>query len=221
MLGPISRPLSCLLIAVAVAFCSTSTGQDSEVKVRRWLDSQTGKSVRAYFAGVDNGMVTLETKKGDSYTIALDRLSKSDQKYIKKTKIYKPLQVKAEVTSQKASDLDFNIRSLKVDIKNIEEGKEVYALVVWISQLHTNGNTGIKTFVEDFFRKDGEYFYKCSFSNNRKVGESYRGYALRLIDEDGKILTERASTSTYKRYLDKAFTKRAPQPKENKGEKKK
>ena len=78
-----SRPLSVFLALTVVGACATSIAQDSTPKVRRWLDAQSGMAVRAYFAGIENGVVNLKTRKGDSYSIALERLSTTDRKYVR------------------------------------------------------------------------------------------------------------------------------------------
>lgn len=82
----------CFALVFSLLISTTTVSQDAH-KVRRWRDQQTGQSVRAYFAGLENGIVRLETKKGDSFSIALERLRNSDQKYVRKLEKSQPDQV--------------------------------------------------------------------------------------------------------------------------------
>nr|NIP94387.1 hypothetical protein [Akkermansiaceae bacterium] len=52
-----------------------------------------------------------------------------------------------------------------------------------------------------------------------RVGESYRGYAYRFLDERGNKLAESGNPSSFVKYLDKARSSFKPLPKEA-GEKK-
>ncbi|MEM7453827.1 MAG: SHD1 domain-containing protein [Planctomycetota bacterium] len=71
-----------LLIAL-LGTTSLSFAQDEEHKVRRWTDLQTGQTVRAFLADIDGGVVTLQTRNGESFTIAHHRLSGTDQRYLR------------------------------------------------------------------------------------------------------------------------------------------
>jgi len=78
-----SRSLSILVVAIVFACMGTASAQDSQQKLLRWFDVQAKQSVRAFFEEVDNGIVKLKTKNGESYSIAVDRLSSANQRYIK------------------------------------------------------------------------------------------------------------------------------------------
>ena len=188
----------------------------AEESSRVWTNS-AGKKVTGVMKGKGEDWVEIEIK-GKVHKIKLASLSKEDQDYVNATKITKPLVVKTEVLSQKASDTDFDVRTVKLDIKNVEEGSEIYCLLVWVSQLKTSGGSGVKSHIESFIRKDETKYFKASFSNNRKVGESYRGFALRMMDMDGNVLVEKAEPAGYTKYLNEVRARRAPKAKAKKKE---
>ena len=68
---------------LAILIGATTFAQDDDRKVRRWTDLQSGQSVRAFLAEVDNGIVTLQTRDGRTFEIDHNRLSNSDRRYIR------------------------------------------------------------------------------------------------------------------------------------------
>lgn len=187
----------------------------ADEEARLWTNSK-GKSAKGVM--VDKGEDWVKVKiKGKVHELPLATLSEKDRKYVHETELKKDLVIKTEVKSRRASDIDFDVRTLEVELKHLEEGRRIYGLIVWVSRLHTSGKTGVKSHVEGFYTSDGTYDYEASFSNNRKVGESYQGFALRLIDADGSVIGERASAKPYLKYLDQVHARYAPKPKKKKG----
>ena len=83
MLDHFFRPLFHVAVAVIIVNGSLATAQDSKQKLLRWSDVQTKQSIRAYFDGLENGVVTLKTNSGETYSIAVDRLSSANQRFIR------------------------------------------------------------------------------------------------------------------------------------------
>jgi hypothetical protein len=77
------RSLCILLAAILIANVGTTSAQESKPKLLRWYDVQSRQSVRAYFDSVENGLVKIKTKDGETYSIAIDRLSSANQRYVK------------------------------------------------------------------------------------------------------------------------------------------
>jgi hypothetical protein len=87
---------------------------------------------------------------------------------------------------------------------------------VWISKKKSDqggGSVSIKEKLECFYDRDGIYSHEASFFDN-KNGDDFRGWAIRVIDLEGTVIAERASASSYLRYLKTVVTRRAPVPQE-------
>lgn len=205
--------LSILLVVL------TSISLPAEEKSRVWTSSD-GRTLTGVLKEKGDGWVKIEIKR-KIHQIKLEKLSKKDREYIKNLVIYKPLEVKVRLESYKDSGLDKNIKTVILELTNVPKETEYYCLLVWISALKTSGTIGIKSVVESFLNSDCVEKYEAGFYNNRKVGEAYRGYALRLYDPEGKIVAERVSSNAYTKYLDQAPARFKPEPKVPKEEKKK
>jgi hypothetical protein len=96
----------------------------------------------------------------------------------------------------------------------MEEKTELYLLVVWIAKKKSDERAGaisIKEKLECFYDQDGVYSHEAGFYDN-KNGDAYRGWAIRVMDMKGRVLAERASASSYLRYLKTVVTRWAPRP---------
>lgn len=184
---------------------------------REWTNTK-GKSVTGTMVEKGDGWVKVEIKS-KVHKIKLETLSKEDQEYVRNTRIRKEFACKVKEASRKASNIDFNIRTVTLQLEGVADLGEVYCQLVWISSLRTGGGPSIKAVVEAYYDRDGEYSHEAMFSNNAKVGESYRGYAYRFLDERGNKLAESGNPSSFVKYLDKARSSFKPLAKEA-GEKK-
>ena len=110
--------------------------------------------------------------------------------------------------------------NLEVEFTNMEENTELYLLVVWISKKKSDergGDVSMKQKLEELISRDGVISDEAGFYDN-KNGDDYRGWAIRVMDMKGKVITERASASSYLRYLKTVVTRRAPRPPEEDGD---
>ena len=183
-------------------------------KPRVWT-SADGRKLTGTLEEKGEDWVKLQIK-GKVYTLKLEKLSKEDQDYLKTHKIRKPLQIRTELKSYKDNDLEQTVMTLDVEFTNMEENSELYLLVVWISKKksdQSSGSVSIKEKLECFYDRDGVYSHEASFFDN-KIGDDFRGWAIRVMDMKGKVLTERASSAGYLRYLKTVITRRAPVPPE-------
>ena len=183
-------------------------------KPRVWT-SADGRKLTGTLEEKGEDWVKLQIK-GEVYTLKLEKLSKEDQDYLKTHKIRKPLQIRTELKSYKDNDLEQTVMTLDVEFTNMEENSELYLLVVWISKKksdQSSGSVSIKEKLECFYDRDGVYSHEASFFDN-KNGDDFRGWAIRVMDMKGKVLTERASSAGYLRYLKTVITRRAPVPPE-------
>ncbi len=152
--------------------------------------------------------------KDKVYKLKLEKLSQADRDYLKTHKIRKPLVIRTELKSYKDNDLKRTLMTLDVEFTNMEENSELYLLVVWISKKKSDqrgGSVSIKEKLECFYDRDGVYSHEAGFYDNQN-GDDYRGWAIRVMDMKGKIIAERASASSYLRYLKTVVTRRAPMP---------
>ena len=183
-------------------------------KPRVWT-SADGRKLTGTLEEKGEDWVKLQIK-GEVYTLKLEKLSKEDQDYLKTHKIRKPIQIGTKLKSYKDNDLEQTVMTLDVEFTNMEENSELYLLVVWISKKksdQSSGSVSIKEKLECFYDRDGVYSHEASFFDN-KNGDDFRGWAIRVRDMKGKVLTERASSAGYLRYLKTVITRRAPVPPE-------
>ena len=183
-------------------------------KPRVWT-SADGRKLTGTLEEKGEDWVKLQIK-GEVYTLKLEKLSKEDQDYLKTHKIRKPIQIGTKLKSYKDNDLEQTVMTLDVEFTNMEENSELYLLVVWISKKksdQSSGSVSIKEKLECFYDRDGVYSHEASFFDN-KNGDDFRGWAIRVMDMKGKVLTERASSAGYLRYLKTVITRRAPVPPE-------
>ncbi|HBM76760.1 MAG TPA: hypothetical protein DD438_01510 [Verrucomicrobiales bacterium] len=154
--------------------------------------------------------------RGKVYNLKLEKLSKKDQDYLKTHKIRKPLEIRTELKSYKDNDLKRTVMTLDVEFANMEENSELYLLLVWISKKKselTSGSVSIKEKLECFYDRDGVYSHEAGFYDD-KNGDDFRGWAIRVMDTKGTVIAERASASSYLRYLETVVTRSAPVPPE-------
>ncbi len=154
--------------------------------------------------------------RGKVYNLKLEKLSKKDQDYLKTHKIRKPLEIRTELKSYKDNDLKRTVMTLDVEFANMEENSELYLLLIWISKKKselTSGSVSIKEKLECFYDRDGVYSHEAGFYDD-KNGDDFRGWAIRVMDTKGTVIAERASASSYLRYLETVVTRSAPVPPE-------
>ena len=154
--------------------------------------------------------------RGKVYNLKLEKLSKKDQDYLKTHKIRQPLEIRTELKSYKDNDLKRTVMTLDVEFANMEENSELYLLLVWISKKKselTSGSVSIKEKLECFYDRDGVYSHEAGFYDD-KNGDDFRGWAIRVMDMKGMVIAERASASSYLRYLETVVTRSAPVPPE-------
>lgn len=195
-----------LLWLLLVVFASIQSQAGEEP--RKWTNKK-GKSVKGIMVEKGEEWVKVEIKD-KVHKIPLDSLSEEDQEYVKKTEILKEFAVKLTTASRKASDGDFDVRTLKIEVEGVND-RRLYFVLVWLSQLRTTGGTSIAREVEGFLTKDEVRDYEARFSNVRTLGgEAYRGFALRILDESGKVLKEGAEPSSGLKFLEDARMRRKP-----------
>ena len=202
-----------LLQVLACAVLSAFAEREPEGENPRIWTSADGRKLTGTLEEKGEDWVKLKIK-GKVYTLKLEKLSKEDQDYLKTHKIWKPLEIRTELKSYKDNDLEQNVMTLDVEFANMEENSELYLLLVWISKKKsdlTGGSVSIKEKLECFYDRDGVYSHEASFYDN-KNGDDFRGWAIRVMDMKGKIIAERASASSYLRYLKTVVTRRAPVP---------
>ena len=154
--------------------------------------------------------------RGKVYNLKLEKLSKKDQDYLKTHKIRQPLEIRTELKSYKDNDLKRTVMTLDVEFANMEENSELYLLLIWISKKKselTSGSVSIKEKLECFYDRDGVYSHEAGFYDD-KNGDDFRGWAIRVMDMKGMVIAERASASSYLRYLETVVTRSAPVPPE-------
>ena len=201
-------------IPILVVLPAHADDEPEGEKPRVWT-SADGRKLTGTLEEKGEDWVKLQIK-GKVYTLKLEKLSKEDQDYLKTHKIRKPLQIRTELKSYKDNDLEQTVMTLDVEFTNMEENSELYLLVVWISKKksdQSSGSVSIKEKLECFYDRDGVYSHEASFFDN-KNGDDFRGWAIRVMDMKGKVLTERASSAGYLRYLKTVITRRAPVPPE-------
>lgn len=71
------------VLLVAIAWVGAASAQTSDQKLIRWFDVQSKQTIRAYFDGVTNDNVRLKTKSGETVSISINRLSDTNQRYIR------------------------------------------------------------------------------------------------------------------------------------------
>ena len=202
-------------IPILVVLPAHADDEPEAEKPRVWT-SADGRKLTGTLEEKGEDWVKLQIK-GKVYTLKLEKLSKEDQDYLKTHKIRKPLQIRTELKSYKDNDLEQTVMTLDVEFTNMEENSELYLLVVWISKKksdQSSGSVSIKEKLECFYDRDGVYSHEASFFDN-KNGDDFRGWAIRVMDMKGKVLTERASSAGYLRYLKPVITRRAPVPPED------
>ena len=152
--------------------------------------------------------------KGKVYRLKLEKLSQEDRIFLRDYEIKKPLLIRTELTSHKDPDLKKTDKILNVEFRNMEKNQELYLLVMWVAKKNsdiTGGGVGVMQQLECFYSRDGVYPHKASFFDNQRVGESYRGWAIRVMDMKGNTILERASADSYLGYLREAVTRQAPE----------
>ena len=202
-----------LLQVLACAVLSAFAEREPEGEKPRIWTSADGKKLTGTLEEKGEDWVKLKIT-GKVYTLKLEKLSKEDQDYLETHKIRKPLEIRTELKSYKDNDLEQTVMTLDVEFANMEENSELYLLLVWISKKKsdlTGGSVSIKEKLECFYDRDGVYSHEASFYDN-KNGDDFRGWAIRVMDMKGKIIAERASASSYLRYLKTVVTRRAPVP---------
>ena len=205
-----------LLVVLAVLALPAPAEDEPEGEKPRVWTSVDGRKLTGTLEEKGEGWVKLKIK-GKVYNLKLEKLSKEDQDYLKTHKIRKPLEIRTELKSYKDNDLEQTVMTLDVEFANMEENSELYLLLVWISKKKSDqsgGSVGIKGKLECFYGRDGVYSHEASFYDN-KNGEDFRGWAIRVMDMKGAVITERASASSYLRYLETVVTRRAPVPPED------
>ncbi|MEO1836175.1 MAG: hypothetical protein ABGZ49_11845 [Akkermansiaceae bacterium] len=208
MLSRRMRSGSVLLFAFWAAITSVASG--AEKKGERVWTNADGRTLRGVLKERGDNWVKIQIKDR-VHMIKLEKLSAKDRDYLKN--LVKSLEVKVGVKSWLDKGLDLDMKTLKLDLKNVEKGKELYGLLVWVSVLKTGGGSSIKSKVESFYREDGTHKYEAGFLKHGVIGENYRGYALRLYDEEGRVVAERSSSSAVAKFLDKANPRYKPVPK--------
>ena len=207
-----------LLVAFMVLPALAAEEQEGE-KPRVWT-SADGRKLTGILEEKGEDWVKLKIK-GKLYKLKLEKLSQAARDYLKTHKVKKPLVIRTELKSYKDNDLKRTLMNLEVEFTNMEENTELYLLVVWISKKKSDergGDVSMKEKLECFYDRDGVYSHEAGFYDN-KNGDDYRGWAIRVMDMKGKVITERASASSYLRYLKTVVTRRAPRPSEEDGDK--
>lgn len=197
--------MSTLLVSLAESLCA-------EEKPRVWT-SADGRKLTGTLEEKGDDWIKLRVR-GKVFRLNLEKLSQEDREFLKDYKIKKPLVVRTELKSTKDPDLKKTDKTLNIEFRNMEENQELYVLVMWIGKKNsdiTGGDVGIMQQLECFYGRDGVYPHRASFYDNQKVGESYRGWAIRVMDMKGSILLERASADSHLRYLKNAVTRQAPE----------
>jgi hypothetical protein len=218
--APILTRRLVLSVLVALMALPGFAAEEQEGEKPRLWTSADGKKLTGVLEEKGEDWVKLKVK-GKLYKLKLAKLSQADRDYLKTHKVKKPLVIKTELKSYKDTDLKKTIKNLDVEFRNVEENAELYLLVVWISKKKSDergGDVSIKEKLECFYDRDGVYSHEAGFYDH-KNGDDYRGWAIRVMDMKGRILAERASASSYLRYLKTVVTRRAPRPPEEEEEK--
>ena len=192
----------------------SAESEPEEEKPRIWT-SVDGRKLTGTLEEKGEDWVKIKIR-GKVYNLKLEKLSKKDQDYLKTHKIRKPLEIRTELKSYKDNDLKRTVMTLDVEFANMEENSELYLLLVWISKKKselTSGSVSIKEKLECFYDRDGVYSHEAGFYDD-KNGDDFRGWAIRVMDTKGTVIAERASASSYLRYLETVVTRRAPVPPE-------
>lgn len=190
--------------------------QAAEEKPRVWT-SATGKKLTGVMKEYGDDWVKVEVK-GKVYKLPLSKLSKADQEYVEELK--SAIRVTPKVEAVPDDDLDLDVRYLSLDIKNVPEDDEIYILVVWIAKNRLEKYEYIKSHIESSISEDGTEKFEKAFSNHPEGGDKYLGYAVRLINQEGKVVKELSSSKKMLPYLDQANARQAPKPAKTKGEEK-
>ncbi|MDG2488512.1 MAG: hypothetical protein P8M65_12435 [Roseibacillus sp.] len=209
------RFLLLLLQVLVFAVLPVSAESEPEGEKPRVWTSVDGRKLTGTLEEKGEDWVKLKIK-GKVYNLKLEKLSEEDQNYLKTHKIRKPLEIRTELKSYKDNDLEQTVMTLDVEFANMEENSELYLLLVWISKKRSDqsgGSVSIKEKLECFYDRDGIYSHEASFFDN-KNGDDFRGWAIRVMDLEGAVIAERASASSYLRYLETVVTRRAPVPPE-------
>ena len=204
-----------LLQVLACAVLSAFAEREPEGEKPRIWTSADGRKLTGTLEEKGEDWVKLKIKD-KVYTLKLEKLSKEDQDYLKTHKIRKPLEIRTELKSYKDNDLEQTVMTLDVEFANMKENSELYLLLVWISKKKsdlTGGSVSIKEKLECFYDRDGVYSHEARFYDN-KNGDDFRGWSIRVMDMKGAVIAERASASSYLRYLKTVVTRRAPVPSE-------
>jgi len=204
-----------LVLPVLVAFMGLTAlaAEEQEGEKPRVWTSADGKKLTGVLEEKGEGWVKLKVK-GKLYKLKVEKLSQADRDYLKTHKVMKPLVIRTELKSHKDTNLKKTVKTLDVEFKNMEEKTELYLLVVWIAKKKSDERAGaisIKEKLECFYDQDGVYSHEAGFYDN-KNGDAYRGWAIRVMDMKGRVLAERASASSYLRYLKTVVTRWAPRP---------
>ena len=204
-----------LVLPVLVAFMGLTAlaAEEQEGEKPRVWTSADGKKLTGVLEEKGEGWVKLKVK-GKLYKLKVEKLSQADRDYLKTHKVMKPLVIRTELKSHKDTNLKKTVKTLDLEFKNMEEKTELYLLVVWIAKKKSDERAGaisIKEKLECFYDRDGVYSHEAGFYDN-KNGDAYRGWAIRVMDMKGRVLAERASASSYLRYLKTVVTRWAPRP---------
>ena len=208
----LTRRLLLSVLVVVMALPGHAEEEQEGEKPRVWT-SADGKKLTGVLEEKGEDWVKLKVK-GKLYKLKLEKLSQADRDYLKTHKVKKPLVIRTELKSYKDNDLKKTLMNLEVEFTNMEENSEFYLLVVWISKKKSDersGDVSIKEKLECFYDRDGVYSHEAGFYDH-KNGDDYRGWAIRVMDMKGKMITEQASASSYLRYLKTVVTRRAPRP---------
>jgi len=202
----LSLGFSLLLLALA------GTGLRASEAPRKWTN-QEGRSVTGSLVEKGDGWVKIEIRS-KVHKIELNTLSKADQEYVEKVKLSKKFALRVTTESGDAKTSGNNTVKAHVELEGVDD-RHLYCLLVWISQLQSSKGTRIRHVIEAFYDKDGKYTHEATFSSNRDGGQIYRGYAVRVMDQEGNTLAETAEPPSNLSYLDKARTSYKPKPKES------
>lgn len=204
--------LKALLLGLLLA--GAVHAEDEEEKSRTWTSS-SGKKILGVMKSYGDDWVQIQVK-GKLYKLPLEKLSKPDQDYVAAAK--SKLKVTLKLVTVNDNDLDYDRRTLSITFRNVPEDEEVYCLVVWIATAREGRQTGLKSSMEAFIDRNSTEDFEVGFSNHKELGDIYRGYAVRLIDEEGKVIKEYSSSGNMLKYLDEAPARQAPKPSKKKEE---
>ncbi|MFM1560534.1 MAG: hypothetical protein ACKJSK_14570 [Roseibacillus sp.] len=175
----------------------------AEEIARTWTNNG-GKSVTGVLKEKGEGWVKILIKSR-IHRIEVDTLSDEDQEYIRSAKIYRTLRMRVTTVKAQPSNAEQgrDIRKVKVALENVQERKLKFRQV-WIAQTPGRQTYGVHRVVDVDYDQDGEYFHQEIFYSRTSNGAQDKGFAARLINEDGNTLAEATSMRPFVRFLEES-----------------